>query len=246
MGRLNQLLAVEKSVRSTADREITDAYHKLQKPTLFAGQSRSYEPLNDDGTRLPDESMVPQFDAAELLGDAFNAMVPQWDLEASKDMSNKLATADVVINGVTILSDVPGTTLLYLEKQLEYMRTVISKVPVLDPSVEWEYDSGSDSWRSKPVETLRTQKTPRSFIKAPATDKHPAQTEFYWEDVPVGTWTTTRLSKAVSAAYQRKMMERVNTLYAAVKKAREEANMVTVVDKKVGAAIRDYIMDSQG
>lgn len=242
MGRLNQLLAVEKAVRAQADKAITDAYHKLQKSDLFKGQTRTYTANNDDGQALPSESQTPQFAALELLEHGLNALVPQWDLEASKDMTNKLTSANVVVNGTTILSDVPATTLLYLEKQLEYVRTVVGAMPTLDSSVEWEYDSGADVWRSKPVETMRTQKTPRSFTKAPATDKHPAQTEFYWEDVPVGTWTTTRLSTALTEALKRKLLERVNTLYAAVKTAREEANLVTVVDKRVGSAIIDFLL----
>lgn len=241
MGRLNQLLAVEKTVRQNADRGVTDAYHKFQKPALFTGQTRTYEPMADDGVRLPSESQNPIAHGLELLTEALNAMIPQWDLEASKDASNRIASADLPILGLT---NVPGTTLLYLEKQLEYVRTIVSKLPTLDPAVEWEYDSSRDMYKSAPVETLRGQKTPRSYSKAKATDKHPEQVEFYWEDVPVGTWTTVRLSTAFSPVDQRKLMDRVNTLYAAVKKAREEANMVTAVEAKVGAAIRDFLLGS--
>ena len=38
MAKLNQIIAVEKSVKSRAHGEITEAYQQLQKPALLAGK----------------------------------------------------------------------------------------------------------------------------------------------------------------------------------------------------------------
>lgn len=242
MGRLNQLLAVEKAVRTEAQRVLTNAYHKLQKAPLFQGQTRTYEPMNDGDTRFPDESQKPLANAHDTFDEGVVALIKQWNLEASKNASNLGATADVVVNDVTLLENVPTTTLLYLEKQLFDLATVANAIPTLDPAVEWDYDSAANIWRGKAVETVRTQKTPKTHVKYAATDKHPAQTEFYWEDVPVGTWTTTRLSTAMSDSQKRAIVKRIADLQAAVKQAREDANLVQVSNSTAGETLVDYIL----
>ncbi len=49
MAKLNQIIAVEKGVKSGSLRELTDAHHALQKPALLAGISRTYQPKDEDG-----------------------------------------------------------------------------------------------------------------------------------------------------------------------------------------------------
>jgi hypothetical protein len=43
--------------------------------------------------------------------------------------------------------------------------------------------------RGKANESLRTSKEPTVIVKYDATKEHPAQTELFTKDVPVGTWT---------------------------------------------------------
>jgi hypothetical protein len=92
------------------------------------------------------------------------------------------------------------------------------------------------------VQTNRTKKVPRVLVKYEATDKHPAQVETWFEDIPVGVWNTVHLSGAVPAARQRELLARVADLAEAVKIAREEANMAEVTDQHVGGAIFAYLL----
>lgn len=53
MTKLNQILAVEKGVKSDTQRKVTDAYHTIQKNALLSGISRTYQPVDDEGEDLP-------------------------------------------------------------------------------------------------------------------------------------------------------------------------------------------------
>ena len=91
------------------------------------------------------------------------------------------------------------------------------------------------------MRTIRTKKVPRNHVKAEATEKHPAQVEVYYEDVPIGYWTTVKFSGALPARRVNELLERVEKLQQAVKFAREEANGTEVTDQRVGDAVFGYL-----
>jgi hypothetical protein len=121
-----------------------------------------------------------------------------------------------------------------LEKQLVDLATFIRKLPVLDQSEQWTYDPTTDAYATAPVETTRTKKVPKAFVRAPATQHHQAIVDAFHEDVIVGTWTTVKFSGALPAARIKVLVDRVEALQRAVKTAREAANSVPVVDMKIG------------
>ena len=242
MTKLNQIVAIEKSAKSDANGAITAIYHRVQKPDMFAGIARTYEPLLEDGERLPAESTRVMLNAEELLKTALrDAWTRLLDLTLTKDTANTHAKADIVVDGVTLATDVPVTYLIWLEKQLTDMTTLVTKMPLLDNAFAWAPDT-TGVWATTAVQTIKTKKVPRNHVKAEATDKHPAQVEMYFEDVPVGVWTTIRFSGAMPAVRQRELLARLAKLSEAVKFAREEANSAEVTDKHVGGAIFDYLL----
>ncbi|AWS47552.1 hypothetical protein [Streptosporangium sp. 'caverna'] len=239
--KLNQILAVEKGVKSDTQRKVTDAYHVIQKLPLLSGLSRTYQPIDDEGESLPPESTRVQVKADDVLRDVGKTLTRLFDVTATKDWTNTVARADVVVDGRTLLEGVPVTYLLFLEKQLTDIHTLISKLPTLDPSETWTLDASTDSYRTEPVKTTRTKKVLRNHVKAEATEKHPAQVDVYTEDIVVGYWTKVAFSGAMPAAQVRALIERVTKLQDAVKFAREEANVTDVTDRKVGDAIFGYL-----
>lgn len=242
MTKLNQIVAVEKGAKSDANAAITAIYHRVQKPDMFAGIARHYEPLLDGGETLPPESTRVMLNAEELLTLALRDVWTRLlDLTLTKDTANTHAKADIVVDGRTLATDVPVTYLIWLEKQVASMVTVISKMPVLDNAFMWTPDT-TGAWATAAVQTVKTKKVPRNHVKAEATDKHPAQVEMYFEDVPVGTWTTIRFSGAMPAIRQRELLDRLARLAEAVKFAREEANSAEVTDQRVGGAIFDFLL----
>ncbi|MCQ6556143.1 hypothetical protein NPS70_23610 [Streptomyces sp. C10-9-1] len=241
MAKLNQIIAVEKGVKTRAHHDLTAAHHGLQKPALLAGISRTYQPKDEEGEQLPPESTRVQVQAEEVLRDTARTLTRLFDVTATKDWANCTARADVTVDGRALLTGVPVSYLLFLEKQLTDIATFVRKLPVLDASESWVHDPSTDAWKTDPVRTVRTRKVPRNHVKAEATEHHPAQVDVYYEDVPVGYWTTVKFSGALPARRLNELTERLEKLQQAVKFAREEANACEVDDRRAGDAVFGYL-----
>jgi hypothetical protein len=243
MPKLNQIIAVQAGKKSQARETLTEAYQKVKKPDLLSGIVRTYQPRDEDGEPLPDERKMVQLKVNELIRTVARDLAEMFDVVATQDLANCQAKADVVVDGRTLLSAVPVTHLLFLEKQLVDLRTFVDSLPVLDTAEDWEYKPETDCFVSRPSKSHRTKKVPRNHVKYEATKEHPAQVEMYMEDVWVGTWTTTRFSGAIPAAGKNAMLDRVRKLLDAVKSAREEANNLEVKPQKVAAALLPYVFE---
>lgn len=241
MARLNQIIAIEKGVKSQSLRELTDAHHALQKPPLLSGIARTYQPKDEEGEQYPPESTKVQIKAEEIIEHTGEILTKLFDIVATKDWANTTAQADVAIDGKVLLEKVPVSYLLFLEKQLVDLRTFIRKLPILDASETWTFDSSADCWATEPIQTTKTKKIPRNHVKAEATEHHPAQVEVYYEDVIVGFWRTVKFSGALPAQRINTLLKRVEVLQEAVKFAREEANNLEVEDQKVGQKVFEYL-----
>ena len=55
MARLNQIIAVEKGIKSRSFQELTEAHQALQKPALLAGIARTYRPKDEEGDDVKTE-----------------------------------------------------------------------------------------------------------------------------------------------------------------------------------------------
>ena len=246
---LSQILAVKSGIKSQAYAELTAAHHNLQKSgpqSPLAGISRVYEKINDDDVDLPDESTKVQYTAGDVINEVKLSLTRMFDVTATSEWADTVAKSDIKVNGTTLVADVPATYLLFLEKQLNDLHTFVQKLPILDPSEDWEdeVDPVTRAYKSKPKRTTKTRKIRRNHVKweppSPEYDQ-PAQIETYDEDIVVGYWSTTKFSGALPAATIHDMLERVRTLQAAVKHAREVANRTEVENKHVGSAILDFI-----
>src|SRR5690606_21679245 len=117
--------------------ELTETYKKLQKPTLFEGISRTYQPLDEDGETQPAEKKNVQFKAHEAIAEARAALVDLFDVTATQDWANCEAKADVRVDNAKVLEQVPVTYLLFLEKQLTDLGTFVGTIPTLDSGETW-------------------------------------------------------------------------------------------------------------
>ncbi|KUJ68812.1 hypothetical protein ACZ90_15525 [Streptomyces albus subsp. albus] len=241
MAKLNQIIAVEKGVKSKTQQDLAAAQHGLQKPALLAGISRTYQPKDEEGEQLPPESTRVQVKAEDVLRETATTLTRLFDVTATKDWANCTARADVTVEGRTLLREAPVSYLLFLEKQLSDLGAFLRRLPILDAAESWALDPSTDAWKTDPVRTVRTKKVPRNHVKAEATEKHPAQVEVYYEDIPVGYWTTVKFSGALPARRVNELLDRVEKLQQAVKFAREEANSVEVTDERVGDAVFGYL-----
>lgn len=241
VSKLNQVVAIEKGVNSRATAEISDVYKMVQKPVLFNGFNKTYQPVDENGEKYPDESQKVQVKVADVLERVKESKVELLDTVAQKDFANMTATADVVVDGSVLVKKAPVPYLLFLEKQLTDIRTLISALPVLDPNEDWTLDAGNGIYKSKAVKTHRTKKVTKPLVLFPATDKHPAQTDKIIEDVVVGFWEQVKMSGSVEEKAQKALLKKVETLLDAVKQAREEANNNEAPKVEVGGALLGYI-----
>jgi len=242
MTKLNQIIAVEKGVKSTTTRRVTDLHRDVQKDALLSGISRTYQPRDEDGDHLPPESTRVQVRAEDVLAEAAQVMTRLFDVTLTKDQANTAARADVSLDGHVLLPKVPVTYLLFLEKQLTDLHTFVAKLPVLDPSEDWSFDEARECYVTTPAKTVRSRKVPRNHVLAEATPQHPAQVQTYMEDIPAGDWTTVKFSGALPAARVRVLLDRVTALQQAVKYAREEANTTEITDREAGEKVFGYLL----
>jgi hypothetical protein len=241
MTRLNQIIAVEKSVKSKALAETTRVYHEFQKPALYDGLARSYKPKDEQGDQFPAESKLPQLRVKDGLEATAKALTDLFDITLTKDTANCAAKGTVKVGENVILKDAPVPYLLFLEKQLTDLHTELKKAPTLDPTERWSFDAGANYFATESSDNFKTKKVKQKLVKAEATDKHPAQVEVYDEDVVIGTWTTRKFSGALPVKEKLDMLNRIEELQKAIKFAREEANTTVVTEQAAGKALFNYI-----
>lgn len=242
--KLNQIIAIEKGVKNQAHRIETELYQSLAKTVLFSGLSRTYRPKDEDDRDLqPPESTSVQLKGEELIKQLIGSLTRFIDVTATKDATNTLAKADVVIDGVTLAAGVPVPTLIFFEKEIVKLEAFVKSIPQLDPAKNWAYDANVGVHRADAVETTRTKKLPRNHELSPATDKHPAQVQVFTEDVLVGYWTKIDFSGALPADRIAAIQDRLDRLKTAVKYAREEANNTEVVDVHYADSLLHYVFD---
>jgi hypothetical protein len=244
MPKLNQIIAIEDAAKKSGEADLTKSYHTLQKAELFTGFISTYSPLNEEGQKYAEQRKVIQQNAKDILKQIKASLEEAWNVVATKDRGNTKAKADVVVDGAVLLTDVPVTHLLYLEKQLVNIRTFVTKLPVLDPSKEWVFDTNKDMYVTVHTdEKIKTRKVHKSLVKIPPGPHSPGDAEIITVDEPEGKWTQVDMSTAYPAYEIREILERITKLQMAVKFAREEANSISVDKVKDSGKLLDYIFD---
>lgn len=245
MAKLNQIIAIEKGIKSRVYAAISEWHKAIQKPELFNGFVKAYQKRDDDGEDLPAERKRVQFAVPGVLDDAERLLGELMNVTARKDWTNCTARADVVVDGQPMVTDVPVTYLLFLEKQLTDLRTFVGQLPVLDEAEDWKQDANSGLFKTDATQTHRSRKIQRPLVLYPATPEHPAQTQIVSEDVLAGLWSQTKHSGALPKPAKEGMALRVEKLLQAVKQAREDANGADeVVTNDVASTLFKYIRGS--
>lgn len=246
--KLNQVIALANGKKALATNALGEIYKTLQKVELFGGFDRKYKPLDDEGEVLPPENKIVQQTVAQNLEHAQEVLVEMFDIIATQEYANCEARADLVVDGQVLVTGLPVTYMLFLEKQVDNIKALISKLPTLSADTKWSKDENSSNMYVTEVTfTNRTKKVPQRFERSPATDKHPAQVDVFNEDVIVGNWNKIERSGSIPAVQRDMMLKRAEKLREALKVAREEANCFVVTPQKVGEALTSFVFrDSRG
>jgi hypothetical protein len=244
MPKLNQIIAIEKGIKSQAYAAVTLLHKAIQKPDLFNGFSKDYSPKGDDeDEKLPSERKRVQYNVTEVLRAVERETTQLMNITARKDYTNCVAKATVMVNGHTIIKDAPVSYLLFMEKQLNDMRAVVTELPVLDENETWHQDANSGLYKAEATQTHRTKKVQKPLVLYPATAEHPAQTQVMTEDIIAGFWSQVKQSGAMPKPKKQALLQRVDVLQQAVKQARESANMTDEVPSgDPGKAVFTYLL----
>ncbi len=238
---LSQVIAVEKDVKDKAAQELAKAQGLLSNKGLLTGIARAYTPLEDKGLVLPPESTRVQVKATHVLRGVQAQLTNLFDVIATKDWTNCLAKADLVVDEKVLVEKVPATHLLFLEKQCVELLAFVKKIPILDAAEEWSHDTAQGCWATPPVETIRSKKDKKSKAAFEGNQHHPPQFIVWDEDVPEGRWKTIHYSGAMPADDVNALIERIEKLQRAVKFAREEANRHEAMQQQTGDPVLHYI-----
>lgn len=242
---LNQVIAVEKGIKTRNYSEFTELHKQSHKIDTFNGFVKTYMKKDEEGEDYPQEKKKVTTTVPEQIKLAVKLLTEMYDITACKEYANCNAKADIVVEGKVIAKDVPATYLLFLEKQIIDLRTFIFNLPALDETEDWTIDVNSGLYKTEPTVTHKSKKVQKPITLAEATDKHPAQVQLISEDIMVGYWNTVKSSGAMPAPIKKELLERAEKFSSAVKCAREKANMQPVEDIHIGAGILSYIFNGQ-
>lgn len=241
MSKLNQVIAIEQGIKAKGNAQKSELYKVAQKPALFNGFIKKYQPKAEGGERFPDEKQKVQFTAADLVSGVGAVLKALFNVEAAKDYANCLATSDIIVDGKVLVEKAPTTFLLYLSKELTDLDTFVSALPTLSEDEEWREDAQVRLYKTEATETIKTKKVQKPIVLYPATTEHPAQTQLITEDEVVGTWQQIKLSGAFTNEAKRALLVRINKLADAVKTSREQANMIEAVDQDAGTILTSWL-----
>lgn len=243
MKKLNQVVALEKSIKSRVYSKISELHKHSQKSDLFNGFVKTYSPKDEDGEEFPQEKKKVQLNAKDQLTSFAISLTELIDVTADKDYTNCNAFADIIVDGQVIVEKAPTTFILFLEKQINDIRTFVQNIPVLDEAEDWSKDENSGLYKTSSVKTHKTKKLQKPIILAEATEKHQAITQLITEDVVIGYWDTIKHSGSLPLPVKIEILDKIDKFANAVKCAREKANTVDAEEKHVGNLIFKYLFN---
>lgn len=246
MAKLHEVLAVESGLQSAAKKTNDDTITTFGKrDENFISIVRQMTYFNDEETRL---NTIETKEMPTTVPDRLNALVAPnaraLDAYLQKEATNQKATADIVIGDAILAADVPGTVLLGLETKLAELRKVYEAIPTLAPGPVWVLDADTRKgvYKAQTVATtFSTRKTMRVITMAAATEHHPAQVATVPEDVAVAKIEVQAWSGMMTVAHKTDLLERLDQLLRAVKRARQRANATEVVVRDIGRTLFDFV-----
>lgn len=250
MTKLHEILAVENGLEQTQRKIVEEARDTFaKKPDHFVASHRALAMFDEKEQGLnAEEHKAMVTTVADKLAYVAGTVTRYLDVVLQKDMANQRGAGDITLDGKVMLANVPVTTLLGLESKLAALREMYLAIPTLAPGREWVPDDqrGRGVYRDLHAELRqKTQKTIRHKVLFEGNKEHPPQIEKWFEDVPVGTITTSTWSGMLTPAEKSDLLERLDKLVRAVKKARMRANTVDVPDGRIGQRIFAYVHDGK-
>lgn len=251
--KLHELLAVETNLENQAAKCRTDLAATFEKKRhLFEEKRVTFKATAENSQPVTED----QRDIQSTVSKELDWLIPHLtkSLNASYQVAeaNTIARADVVLEddaGTVLLRGVPATALLELEKRMTELAGLVATIPTLDPAKGFSLDSTrpGDVYVARQVEKVRKVKTKKLYVKyepRPELPNLPAQTELIDEDVPVGTIHEQEWSGLVTPARKAELINKVEMVGRAIRRARSRANEAEVdTSKKIASPLLGFIFN---
>jgi len=245
-GKLHETIAVESELANVDKKLREESIKTFSKESLFLGQLRELNMFDAASEHL---NTTDRQELTSTVGENLDYLVPHiarhWDVVAQKDATNQAAIAEVVIDDRVILKGVSAMTLLGLETKLKELRKVFEAIPTLAPGVSWVVDDKERPGIYKTEydeHSFKTEKDIQFKEASPATKEHPAQVAQLPTTTNVGKYDVTKWSGMYSPARKAQVLDQLDVLRNAIKRARMRANNTEIVDVKLGKILLDYIL----
>lgn len=250
--KMHELLAVEADLQKMFLKVSAEAKETFSKRSEhFRGHDKSLK-MKDDSRAFEEAAAHEHKEVDSTVGDklryASKSAKKYFDALLQKESANQVAKADLIVEGKTLATQLPATFLLAMESRLKTLREYYAAIPTHQPGVRWIPDSAQregvfvaadDDVREK------TEKDTEFRTVASATKEHPAQVAQVQKTVVVGLFTTKKWSGMISPGEKSELLARIDTLYQAVKQARQRANQVKIESLKIGADLFDFILEGK-
>lgn len=254
MSKLHEILAVEPSHEAASSKllkETTSTFNS--KEQLFKGKVRTLKLFGkDDSNRIEYEAL----EAKDSIHQLISATVPEnlnylasvvaryYDVVVQKERTNQEARASVVINGITIMDNVPATFLLGMETKLKSWREVLESIPTMAPGVQWvdAPEMGPFIMKIKdPTKDVKTAKTVDHKMLPQPNANIPVTYVPIDVNKNIGEYTEWTSTGMINSADKAALIDRLDTLMKEVKQARMRANDVDLKIVNVGNNIMKYL-----
>lgn len=245
--KVHELLAVQGSLAGQASKVRSDLATTFEKKShLFKAHKKSFTSSEENAPTIVEEQLDIQSTVRDEIEWVSKPLAKAVDAGYQIDLANTAAKADIKTEDGDILAkDIPATTLLWLEKRIAEWKELIAAIPTLDPAKGFQPDPehGHGHYKARDVVKQRKVKTKKLYVKYQATKEHPAQTELVDEDVPIGSILEQEWSGLITPAKKADLLDRVETLYRAVTKARSKANdhSIDTEANKLGKELLDFV-----
>lgn len=143
-------LQTGKRKKTVAHEQATKQHHKTNRD-MYDGQSKIYkkkaeeiaENAVNEAPEKPDVKKVRVI-ATEHIKEYAKVISDLFDSSATIDFGNCVAKADVIVNDVVLIKDAPVPFLLFLDKEIDKIRTFFEALPELDNAENWSLDVNSN------------------------------------------------------------------------------------------------------
>ena len=241
MPRLNGHIAAGTEAKTAFEKIKGETYHVFKGKDIFFGVVKEYKPRVDGEDLTEGERKEVIATVKERLDWTNRPAMKVLDFEATRENTNTIAKADLEVDGVVLIKDVPATVLLGLESKLKAIRDYYDAVPTLDLSKKWEETGDRGIKKCGPSVTYRTKKKTIPIVLMAATKEHPAQVKAEVEDIIIGQFESTYFSGAAHPGDKANWLIRLDKLIEAVKRAQTKANEVEIQAMPIGEILFKFV-----